>query len=167
MATYLEQQHWQENPRETELTASSSTRRLHKQFPKYNIPHLTVAHVRNVLTEFHAYKAPGPDFLEADLFKQLPANAIQFIADHLNQWVSTGHLDTSQLKARVASLFKKGDFKNAEDYRPISLLDTIYKLKARVIKDILEKGIERELQPTQYAFRKIVARFNQYTASDA
>ena len=56
--------------------------------------------------------------------------------------------------ADIASVYKKGDPNNMENYRPISLLSTIYKICASLVKRRLEQGIEKELQPTQYGFRK-------------
>ena len=154
MAEYLSTRQWGQNRAEAALTATISSGRLNKRPPRYHVPVLTVQHVERILQQFKADKAPGPDYLEAELFKALPTEALQVITDHLNDWIETGTLDAEQLQARVASLFKKGDYKSAENYRPISLLNTIYKIKARVVKDILEDGIDGELQPTQYAFRK-------------
>ena len=130
------------------------------------MPEFNIEDFKEILKEFAAYKAPGPDYLEADLFKCLPDSGLMIIVNHVNQWILTGQQDTEQLKARVASLFKKGNFRNAENYRPISLLNTIYKIKARIIKNALETGIEKEIQKTQFAFRKIAARCNLSTASD-
>ena len=154
MAEYLSTKHWGYNKEEAELTAKISNGRINKKTPRYHVPVITVPHVERILQQFKADKAPGPDYLEAELFKALPTEALQIITDHLSEWIETGTQETDQLKARVASLFKKGDYKSAENYRPISLLNTIYKLKARIVKDILEEGIDEELQPTQYAFRK-------------
>ena len=66
-----------------------------------------IAHLRRLLKEFHSYKAPGPDYLEADLFTALPDSVLQIIADNINDWIEAEQLDTEQLKARGASLFKK------------------------------------------------------------
>ena len=40
------------------------------------------------------------------------------------------------------------------NYRPISLLNTMYKLFAAITQDRLAKGIDQHLHPTQYGFRK-------------
>ena len=166
MATYLETSHWKPNTQEEELTARINDRRLNRFPPNYEVPYITTHRLRHILQQFHAHKAPGPDALEAELFKHMPENALEIIADHINDWIRSHHVDTEQLKARVASLFKKGDFKNAENYRPISLLNTIYKLKARILKDAIEQGIERELQSTQYAFWKTAVLCSRFIASD-
>ena len=42
-----------------------------------------------------------------------------------------------------------------ENCRPISLLNTLYKILAAAIQIRIEQGIEQELQKTQYGFRKL------------
>ena len=163
MAEYLEKEHWGSNEDEQRNTANISSRQLNKHPPDYEIPHITAKHLHELLKEFKSYRAPGPDRLEADLFKNLPEIALEFLAEHINQWINGEPAMDQELWARIAAIFKKGDFKNSENYRPIALLNTIYKLKARVLKDIISQGIEKELQPTQYAFRKTAAPYNRYT----
>ena len=54
------------------------------------------------------------------------------------------------LTAKVASLYKKGDPNKQENYRPISLLNSFYKLIAAVIKLRLESAGEQTLKTTQF-----------------
>ena len=49
--------------------------------------------------------------------------------------METGQIDSDELHARIVSLFKKGNHTLPENYRPISLLNTIYKLKAAFLKN--------------------------------
>ena len=42
-----------------------------------------------------------------------------------------------------------------ENYRPISLFNTLYKILAAAIPIRIEQGIEQEPQKTQYGFRKL------------
>ena len=110
-----------------------------------------------MLTQSPVYEAgyrSCADLLEAELLKHLPDEGLRILTAHINRWLSSTEVPPSLTDAKIAALFKKGDFKNTENYRPISLLNTIYKLQARVLKDKIEDGIEQELQPTQYAFRK-------------
>ena len=58
------------------------------------------------------------------------------------------------LKAVVVSLYKKGDPKLQGNYRPISLLNALYKLYAGLLKGRLEEHMEAELPKTQFGFRK-------------
>ena len=107
MATYLEQKHWKANPQELDLTHTISQSRLNKHPARYEIPRITVAHLRAVLQDFKAHKAPGPDAMEVELYKHLPDGALHIIKDHINQWLSTGNIDTTELTARVTSIYKK------------------------------------------------------------
>ena len=58
------------------------------------------------------------------------------------------------LRAKVIMIFKKGDSKDLTNYRPISLLNSIYKLYASMIKRRLTSKLEPYLSKTQYGFRK-------------
>lgn len=58
------------------------------------------------------------------------------------------------LKARVVLIFKEGDTDNLSTYRPISLLNTIYKIYAAIIMWRIEAGLQKFLQEAQYGFRK-------------
>ena len=49
---------------------------------------------------------------------------------------------------------KKGDSADLENYRPISLLRLTYKIYAKLLKDRIEAGAEKEMWKTQFGFRK-------------
>ena len=71
----------------------------------------------------------------------------------LNQWWTSSHGPPEITTARVASIFKKGNPNEQANYRPISLLNTFYKLLASIIQKRLAAAIDHHLQPTQYGFR--------------
>ena len=72
----------------------------------------------------------------------------------LNEWWEQGSMPEEALKARVVLIYKKGDASLCENYRPISLLNTVYKILASIIHKRIEDGIDHALQETQYGFRK-------------
>ena len=57
-------------------------------------------------------------------------------------------------EANVASIFKKGDIQNLANYRPISLLNTLYKIYVSIIHDRIANNIDEHITNTQYGFRK-------------
>ena len=72
----------------------------------------------------------------------------------INQWWNKGIFPYDKLQAYIASIYKKGDPKKQENYRPISLLNSIYKIYAALLQTRIANTIDRDLQKTQYGFRK-------------
>ena len=56
-------------------------------------------------------------------------------------------------EALVVGIFKKGAADLPENYRPISRLQTAYKLYGRILTARLEQGLEGILRSAQYGFR--------------
>ena len=65
-----------------------------------------------------------------------------------------GEIGESMSLASVSSIYKKGDSTNLENYRPISLLQTLYKILASLIKERIDAGIDRFIHKTQFGFRR-------------
>ena len=53
-------------------------------------------------------------------------------------------------KAVVVAIFKKGDRLDPSNYRPIALLDTCYKLYARVLQRRIADAVDDSIRKTQY-----------------
>ena len=140
MAEHLSARQWGTLTDEDARTASIPTRRLNKFEPQYDMEPATDEYVVAVIAEFKNHKAPGPDYIEVELLKHLPEQAVPILTAHLNNWLNSAEVTPELTDARVASLYKKGDFRNTDNYRPISLLNTIYKLQARFLRDKLESG---------------------------
>lgn len=63
-------------------------------------------------------------------------------------------MPTEELQSRVVLIVKKGNSKQLTNYRPMSLLNTLYKIQAAIIQTRLSHGLDRYLQDTQFGFRK-------------
>eukprot|EP00975_Prorocentrum_lima_P000589 116798-Prorocentrum_lima.AAC.1 len=98
-------------------------------------------------------KAPGPDKITTDILKLLDAKHLEPVVDELNTWLSSGIVPEDQLLAQVVLIFKKGDSNRFENYRPISLLNSMYKLYASVLKQRLQTTLETYLDFGQFGFR--------------
>ena len=72
----------------------------------------------------------------------------------LNTWWREENIEAEELKARVVLIFKKGDSNKFENYRPISLLNTLYTFFAAILQRRISRTLDRHLQKTQYGFRK-------------
>ena len=76
------------------------------------------------------------------------------ILEICNGYWNTGTLPTEKLKAYVASIYKKGDPLKASNYRPITLLDSIYKIYTGMIQVILAEAVDLDISRLQFGFRR-------------
>src|ERR1044072_7446698 len=99
-------------------------------------------------------KAPGPDGFTMAFFKEfwpvIKADIMSFFAD----FYRTGKM-VKGLNAAFIALIPKGDQQvSMSDYRPISLIGSIYKLVAKVLANRLSKVMPELLSFNQFAFTK-------------
>ena len=76
------------------------------------------------------------------------------LLDILNKALTAGAIPQDWQKVLVVEIYKtKGSLTDPNNYRPISLSSTAYKLMARIVQQRLEKAIDDRLRPLQYGFR--------------
>jgi hypothetical protein len=102
------------------------------------------------IKETKNWKATGPDGINMELIKY----AVLLLHWRLfrNQCRLTYKVPESWKIAEVMSLFKKGDRREYKNYRGISLLNTVYKIYARVVNKRLRKVSEALLEKEQNGF---------------
>lgn len=72
----------------------------------------------------------------------------------MRQWWLNGNIPNEKLKARVVLIYKKGDTDKFENYRPISLLNTLYKIFTSLLQGRISRVLDRHLQQTQFGIRR-------------
>ena len=157
--------HGQEADAKAEYLAEVQWKENEKGPPKVNPPKLiqhplgikedktTMKELRTILKKFKNHKAPGPDRVTVEMFKQLTINNLDIVLHMLNECWENERIPQCMTEANVASLFKKGDTQNLANYRPISLLNCTYKLYASIIQKRLADKTDKHIHPTQYGFR--------------
>lgn len=106
------------------------------------------------IQECDGNRAPGPDGFNITFFKEfwniIKAEIIQVFCDfHVHGKLVRG------LNATFIALIPKSDHPaSASDYRPISLIGSVYKLIAKVLAGRLQKVMPYLLTETQFAFTK-------------
>jgi hypothetical protein len=111
--------------------------------------------LRRVVRKFKRRNAPGPDDVPMEIFKEMDDESLEGILEILKQWWRTEQIEPKEtLFARVVLLYKKGDTSKMDNYRPISLLNSMYKIFAAIIHNRLADKLDKFLQKTQYGFRK-------------
>jgi len=154
-ADYLEKDQW---GIQTEQREERETSRLHIKRNKfenhYNTANFTVQEIKCLIKILKRNKATGPDEIPMEFYKWLNEENLEKVADLINYWWNNNYFPAEKLEAYIASIYKKGDPKNQANYRPISLLTSIYKIYTSLIQKRLAAAIDNDLQETQYGFRK-------------
>ena len=120
----------------------------------YFLSDITVEEITAQLDRAKSDRAPGPDGITADILKCIHVDNLQPLVDLLCKWWRDKFVPTEDLQAKVVSIFKKGNPQILANYRPISLLNAIYKVYAGVLKARLELGIDHKLSKLQFGFRR-------------
>ena len=157
-AEYLNTEQWgKKRKAEDMITQPKRTRKIQSTIGtenKYDIGTITVEEIWNTIKKYKRRKSPGPDEIPMEIFQEMNNECLQEIANLLNIWWTEEDIPIETLKARVVLIYKKGDTGKYENYRPISLLNSIYKIYAGIIQKRLAKTLDKHLSKTQFGFRK-------------
>ena len=161
-ADYLAEEHWKKKPSshrdvfdaiETVLDHLKTCANI-EGAPNIKVGPIEIRELEQIIKNMTRGKAPGPDNITADWLKDLETDVREKLLEMLNTWWMSHKLPEDMDKARVASLYKKGDPDKQENYRPISLLNIFYKIVAAVLKRRLEDGLDLNICENQFGFRK-------------
>ena len=115
----------------------------------------TMEELQTAMHKLKKQKAPGPDKVLNELFMLLldDHNAITLLKFYNENW-GYGEVPDSWKEAMVVSKYRgKGRDVDPANYRPISLLNSIYKMFAAMLQARLAKLHEGHLRNIQYGFR--------------
>ena len=99
-------------------------------------------------------KAPGPDHNANEAFRLLDGESRIALLEYYNKVWEAGEAPEEWKEALVVSIYKgKGADTDPANYRPISLLNTIYKIFAAMLQARLARIHDKNLRRTQYGFR--------------
>ena len=148
IAEYLETKHWY-NDLDTGMP--DNTPILENNGADANL--FSIEELNAALKFSKNNKQPGPDGVQMELLKWLNLENRQCLLNLINSWWLSKKAPKELFLARVVPIFKKGDTDNAANYRPISLLSSIYKVYMIMIRQRMQNAIESHLSNTQYGFR--------------
>ena len=114
----------------------------------------TMIELSDVIRQLKKNKAPGPDGVRAELIKHLNYVNEQALLDLLNECLRRERVPAEWKRAHIVTIFKgKGSPSDPASYRPISLLNTFYKIYAALLQRRLSQQHDQYLRQTQYGFR--------------
>ena len=101
-------------------------------------------------------KQPGPDGIPNELIKHLPDNVHQAIHKLFVVMWATGHTPKLWKESSTILLHKKGSELDLNNYRPIALANTLYKLWTSIVHECLSIYAENNniLSSQQEGFRQ-------------
>ena len=117
-------------------------------------PLFTLTELTDAMAQLKKRKASGPDGIPNELWLLLDDHNANLLLDLYNHSWEHGTIPQEWAEAIVVSIYKgKGDDTDPSNYRPIALLNTVYKIYATMLQRRLAGNIESRLRPTQYGFR--------------
>ena len=150
---HLEQQQWKKSTGSQEWVRTLDARRaLRAQSDDRNA--FTLEELLAALAKTKPKKAAGPDEAPNELFRLLYDDNVQRLLQFYNDIWDCGTVPKDWKQATVISLYKgKGLDTDPANYRPKSLLNSIYKVFASMLQIRLSNIHEGHLRETQYGFR--------------
>ena len=111
--------------------------------------------LQRALSRLKHRKAAGPDGVPAELWKFAPRSVHIALLAHFNKAFKEAASPDSWKIADVIMIFKgkKKDPTLPESYRPISLINTVYKIYASMIHYRLKAAIDDRISTVQFGFR--------------
>lgn len=117
---------------------------------------ITLAEIKSAMKTMKNKKAPGPDGIEIQFFKNLPDDILAYIVLLFNNILLLGKFPQSWCKSIICPIYKKGSINNPENFRGISLLDVIGKIFNKLLSERLTKWADEEhrLYEQQAGYRR-------------
>ena len=109
---------------------------------------------KNAILSMKLNKSPGSDGLPAEFYIAFWDDIKTIVINSLNAAYHKGELSPTQRKGILTLLYKKGDKDALTNWRPISLLNTDYKILAHVLANRLKKVINNIISTDQSGYLK-------------
>ena len=111
----------------------------------------TLHELQQVITTAPNFSSPGPDAIPYTIWKLLSPESLNILLDAFNS-LSEKNFPEDLAKSVLTLLFKTGDAKDVKNYRPISLLNTDWKLLSSIIWKRLSPTIAQNVSLAQSGY---------------
>lgn len=108
--------------------------------------------VREALKKSKSGKASGPGGVTAELWKYGPPLLVRLITKMFNQILEGDEIPEDWKISYISAIHKKGDKKDPNNYRGISVMPSISRIFNSIIKNRLEEEIEGKISEDQAGF---------------
>lgn len=115
---------------------------------------ISLDEIKNAIWCCGPNKAPGPDGFSLELFRKYWDYIKTDLYMAIKQFERTGVIETGCNASFITLVPKVMDPLSLNDYRPISLIGSIYKVISKILAERLKKVIATVISPEQTAFIK-------------
>ena len=115
---------------------------------------LTLDEGKQAILEMKTNKAPGLSGLTIEFYQTFWPKIGELVIKSLNVGYMKGELSSLQKQSVISLLYKKGDSNNLENWRPISLLNTDYKIGTRILAKRLQIILPKIISMDQQGYLK-------------
>lgn len=109
--------------------------------------------IRNGIQKLKSMKCPGEDGITNDILKAFVEPITPIVTELFNKIFTSRTLPKEWETSIISLLYKKGDPKHMGNYRPISLLQTLYKLFTQLIMKRVTQCLDFNQPREQAGFR--------------
>ncbi|CAH9085655.1 unnamed protein product [Cuscuta epithymum] len=108
--------------------------------------------VKRVVFSLNSFSSPGPDGLQAVVYKKFWDTVGSTITNFVNTSLRTGSIPAQILKANMVLIPKNEAPEVAGNFRPIILLNVVYKVISKLLVSRMRKWIGQIIGPFQSSF---------------
>ena len=119
-----------------------------------NVKPVLVSEVELAMHHMKNNKAPGEDAIVVEILKEGGHTVAKHLARLFTSCIVNRTVPVTWNKAIIVLLHKKGDIKDINNYRPISLISHTSKLFSRVLLNRIERNLDDNQGREQAGFRK-------------
>ena len=126
------------------------------------LSHTNEDEVSKVLRKLKNKKSAGHDGISNEILKCCSPIVEPFLVDIFNKSIDQGVFPSSLKLTKVIPLYKKGDYSNPENYRPISLLSSLSKVYEHLLFERMVVFCKKNeiLSSKQFGFREKMSCIN-------
>ena len=98
-------------------------------------------------------KAVGPDGVPHKILGMCDDQTLTTIYEGVKEVWKTGDIPTEWLRSETVLFYKKGDPARPENYRPIAITNTIYRVIMKLLRKVISRATDGTLAKNQYGGR--------------
>jgi len=112
---------------------------------------ITTHELSSIIKTSKTGKTPGPDGLSIEIYATFFPHLQEHLLAALSYVYTTGIVNSNFVNGTITLIFKKGNLHCIENYRPISLLNTDYKILNKLLNERIKPFPQKHNIPLQHA----------------